>query len=60
MLKVIEQKAKGEPISAPAPRKPARVVSLMDALQQSLATPRRPPAKTAARRTGRRVAKRVA
>jgi len=60
MLKVIEQKAKGEPISAPAPRKTARVVSLMDALQQSLETPRRPPAKTAARRTGRRVAKRVA
>ncbi len=64
MLKVIEQKAKGEPITAPAPRQPARVVSLMDALQQSLKTPRRPPAKTAARRaarrSGRRVAKRVA
>jgi DNA end-binding protein Ku len=59
MLKVIEQKAKGEPISAPAPRKPARVVSLMDALQQSLEAPRRPLAKTAARRAGRRSGRRV-
>jgi DNA end-binding protein Ku len=50
LLKVIEQKAKGEPISVPAPRKPARVVSLMDALQQSLKAPRRAPAKAAGRR----------
>jgi DNA end-binding protein Ku len=28
LLKVIEQKAKGEPISVPAPRRPARVVDL--------------------------------
>ena len=50
LLKVIEQKAKGEPISVPAPRKPARVVSLMDALQQSLGAPRRAPARAAGRR----------
>jgi DNA end-binding protein Ku len=50
LLKVIEQKAKGEPISVPAPRKPARVVSLMDALQQSLKAPRRAPAKAVGRR----------
>jgi len=50
LLKVIEQKAKGEPISVPAPRKPARVVSLMDALQQSLRAPRRAPARAAGRR----------
>lgn len=41
LLKVIAQKAKGEPIAAPAPHKPAKVVSLMDALQQSLDRPRR-------------------
>jgi DNA end-binding protein Ku len=50
LLKVIEQKAKGEPISVPAPRKPARVVSLMDALQQSLKAPPRAPAKAVGRR----------
>ena len=50
LLKVIEQKAKGEPISVPAPRTPAKVVSLMDALQESLKAPRRAPAKAGGRR----------
>jgi DNA end-binding protein Ku len=50
LLKVIEQKAKGEEISVPAPRKPAKVVDLMDALRQSLKAPRRAPAKAAGRR----------
>jgi DNA end-binding protein Ku len=54
LLKVIEQKAKGEPISVPAPRKPARVVSLMDALQQSLKARRDAPAKAAGRRRAAR------
>jgi DNA end-binding protein Ku len=54
LLKVIEQKAKGEPISVPAPRKPTRVVSLMDALQQSLKAPRQAPAKAAGRRRATR------
>jgi DNA end-binding protein Ku len=50
LLKAIEQKVKGEKISAPAPRKPARVVSLARALEQSLKTPRRALAKAPARR----------
>jgi DNA end-binding protein Ku len=50
LLKVIEQKAKGEEISVPASRKPAKVVDLMDALKQSLKEPRRAPAKAAGRR----------
>jgi DNA end-binding protein Ku len=61
LLKLIEQKAKGEPISAPAPRKPAAVVDLMDALQRSVAeSRRRPPAKAVARRGGRRAGRRPA
>jgi DNA end-binding protein Ku len=50
LREVIEQKAKGKVVSLPAPRKPARVVSLAKALEQSLKTPRRAPAKAAARR----------
>jgi DNA end-binding protein Ku len=60
LLKVVEQKAKGEPVSAPAPRKPAPVVDLMDALRRSLAEPRREPARATARRGGRRAARRTA
>jgi DNA end-binding protein Ku len=60
LLKVIEQKVKGEPLSPPASRRPARVVNLMDALRRSLDAPprkttagvaRRPPRRRAARRT---------
>ncbi len=64
LMQVIERKAKGEEISVPAPRKPARVVSLMDALQQSLKTRRPEPAKAGGRRgahrPGRRAPRRAA
>jgi len=50
LRQAIEQKIKGEAVSLPAPRKPARVVSLAKALEQSLKTPRREPAKAAGRR----------
>ena len=36
LLKAIEQKLAGKPIRIPAPRKPAKVVDLMKALQESL------------------------
>jgi DNA end-binding protein Ku len=60
LLKVIEQKAKGEPVSPPARRKPAPVVDLMDALRRSLAEPRRAPATASGRRGGRRPSRRTA
>jgi DNA end-binding protein Ku len=62
LLKVIEQKAKGEPVSPPARRKPAPVVDLMDALRRSLAEPRRTPARATGhgRRSSRRPARRAA
>jgi len=64
VLKAIEQKVKGEEISAPAPKKPARVVDLAKALEQSLKTPRRElaraPARRHAGRRGRRARKRAA
>jgi DNA end-binding protein Ku len=62
LLKVIEQKAKGEPVAPPAQRKPAPVVDLMDALRRSLAEPRRAQAKATARRrrTARRPTRRAA
>ena len=49
VLKAIEQKVKGEEISAPRPKKPARVVDLAKALEQSLKTPRRELARAPAR-----------
>jgi DNA end-binding protein Ku len=60
LRQVIEQKAKGEPISVPAPRRPARVVDLMDALKRSLAEGRQPPAKAPGRRSGRKAGRRPA
>lgn len=64
VMKVIEQKVKGEEITAPAPKKPARVVSLARALEQSLRTPRRELARAPARRhaghRARRAKKRAA
>ena len=59
LKQMIEQKAKGQLIAVPAPRKPARVVSLMDALQQSLKSPRRAAEKTGRRRAPRRPARRT-
>jgi len=50
LKQAIEQKIKGEEISMPRPRKPARVVSLARALEQSLKTPRRELSKAPARR----------
>ena len=50
LREVIEQKAAGKTVSLPAPKKPARVVNLARALQQSLESPRRAPAKAAGRR----------
>jgi DNA end-binding protein Ku len=50
LRKAIEQKIKGEAISLPAPKKPGRVVSLARALEQSLKTPRREPARAPGRR----------
>jgi DNA end-binding protein Ku len=53
----IEQKLEGREVETPAPRKPARVVNLMQALEESLKTgARKPPA----RATGRADAKRPA
>lgn len=67
VLEVIERKAKGQPIKAAAERKPAKVVDLMEALQQSLKEPRRGGAKAGSRRAeaktagrGRRTSKREA
>jgi DNA end-binding protein Ku len=50
LREAIEQKVEGKTIARPAPRKPARVVSLARALEQSLSAPRRGPAKAAGRR----------
>jgi len=52
LREAIEQKLHGKEIARPAPKKPARVVNLARALEQSLATPRRGPAKAAGRRQG--------
>ena len=66
LREAIERKAQGKEIAMPAPKKPARVVSLARALEQSLTTPRREPAKAAGRRQaatahrGRRAHKRAA
>ena len=62
LKRLIEQKAKGQAITVAEARKPARVVSLMEALQKSLQSPRREPEKTgrAPRRAGRRTRKRAA
>ena len=48
--KAIEAKLEGKEISGPAPKKPARVVSLARALEQSLKTPRRELARAPGRR----------
>jgi DNA end-binding protein Ku len=53
----IEQKLEGREIEAPAPRKPARVVNLMKALEESLKTGARKPG---ARADGRAEARRPA
>ena len=50
LREVIEQKAAGKTVALAAPKKPARVVDLARALQQSLKSPRRAPAKAAGRR----------
>jgi DNA end-binding protein Ku len=50
LRKVVEAKLEGKEIPVPAPRKPARVVSLAKALEQSLQTPRRELAKAPGRR----------
>jgi DNA end-binding protein Ku len=64
LQQAIEQKIQGEEISIPAPKKPARVVSLAKALEQSLKTPRRELARAPARRRAaahtRRARKRAA
>ena len=66
LREAIAQKAQGKEVALPAPKKPARVVSLARALEQSLKTPRREPAKAAGRRhattahRGRRAHKRAA
>jgi DNA end-binding protein Ku len=62
LLQAIEQKVKGEEITTPAPRKPARVVNLARALEQSLKTPRRGLARARGRAAarGRRARKRAA
>jgi hypothetical protein len=59
LLKVIEQKVKGEEVALPARAKPARVVSLVKALEQSLAERRRAPARAAGRRAGAGPARRA-
>jgi DNA end-binding protein Ku len=54
----IEQKLEGREIEAPAPRKPARVVSLMKALEESIKTgARKPPARADGRREPKRAAR---
>ena len=50
LREAIEQKLAGKEIAAPPRRKPARVVSLAKALEQSLKTPRRELAKAPGRR----------
>jgi len=51
----IERKVEGKEIEAPAPRKPSRVVNLMQALEESLKTgARKPPARVKGRETSRR------
>jgi DNA end-binding protein Ku len=66
LRQAIEQKVQGKEIALPAPKKPARVVSLTRALEQSLKPPRREPAKAAGRRQaatahrGRRARERAA
>jgi DNA end-binding protein Ku len=49
LREAIQQKVEGKEVSLPAPRKPARVVNLARALEESLKTPRREPAKAAGR-----------
>jgi DNA end-binding protein Ku len=50
---VIERKLEGKEIEAPAPRKPARVVNLMKALEDNLKSRgRKPPARTDGRAVG--------
>jgi DNA end-binding protein Ku len=56
LREAIERKVEGKEVSAPAPKKPARVVSLARALEQSLKAPRREPAKAHGRRGRRRAA----
>jgi DNA end-binding protein Ku len=54
----IEQKLEGKEIEAPAPRKPARVVNLMKALEDSLKHgARKPPARAEGRREKKRPAR---
>jgi len=65
LREAIEQKLAGKEVALPAPKKPARVVSLARALEQSLKAPRRGPAKAAGRRRAaahhtRRASKRAA
>jgi DNA end-binding protein Ku len=48
---VIEQKLEGKEIAAPTPRKPARVVNLMKALEESIKTGARKPAARVAGRS---------
>jgi DNA end-binding protein Ku len=58
---VIEQKLEGRDIEAPSPRKPAKVVNLMKALEESLKTgARKPPARVNGRAAPKRPAKRAA
>jgi DNA end-binding protein Ku len=53
----IEQKLEGREIETPEARKPARVVNLMKALEESLkAGARKPPARAASRNEGKRAA----
>jgi len=55
---VIEQKLEGREIETPAPRKPARVVDLMKALEESLKTgARKPPARADGRGAPKRAAR---
>jgi len=54
---VIEQKLEGKEIEVPAPRKPARIVNLMKALEDSLKSgARKPPARADGRAAGKRAA----
>jgi DNA end-binding protein Ku len=54
----IEQKLEGREVEAPAPRKPARVVNLMKALEESLKTgARKPPARANGRGEPKRAAR---
>ncbi len=62
MQELIERKLEGEAIAAPPRKKPARVVNLARALEQSLKAPRREPARARGRRPARaaRVRRRAA